>query len=147
MELRTCLNSGLQLSVLGTGCWTFGGGAYWGDINQKDITNVVHASVDQGINYFDTAEVYNDGRSESSLGKALSGIPREKVHIGTRVSPSNCYPIYWRNANIRSTEKPISNNIVEALNSVTLPVMEKSWAIILTIMKALKMTEQYNRIP
>ena len=82
---------GLELSVLGTGCWAFGGGDYWGDQNQKDVTDVVHASVDLGINYFDTAEAYNEGRSESSLGDAIQGIPRDKLVIGTKVSPSNCY--------------------------------------------------------
>jgi aryl-alcohol dehydrogenase-like predicted oxidoreductase len=91
MEKRVCKNSGLELSVLGTGCWAFGGGEYWGDQNQKDVNNVVHASVDMGINYFDTAEGYNEGRSESSLGEAIIGISRERLLIGTKVSPSNCY--------------------------------------------------------
>ena len=91
MERRICRNSGLELSVLGTGCWTFGGGDYWGKQDQEDVDRVVKASVDNGINYFDTAEAYNEGRSESSLGEALQGIPRDKYLIGTKVSPSNCY--------------------------------------------------------
>ena len=91
MEKRVCKNSGLELSVLGTGCWAFGGGEYWGEQNQNDVNNVVHASVDLGINYFDTAEAYNEGRSESSLGEAIKGISRDKILIGTKVSPSNCY--------------------------------------------------------
>lgn len=91
MEKRLCKNSGLELSVTGTGCWAFGGGEYWGSQNQKDVNDVVHASVDLGINYFDTAEVYNDGRSESSLGEAIRGIPRDRFLIGTKISPSNCY--------------------------------------------------------
>jgi myo-inositol catabolism protein IolS len=91
MEKRICKNSGLELSVLGTGCWAFGGGEYWGDQNQNDVNNVVHASVNMGINYFDTAEAYNEGRSESSLGEAIIGIPRDWLLIGTKVSPSNCY--------------------------------------------------------
>jgi len=92
MEKRICRNSGLELSVLGTGCWAFGGGEYWGSQDQNDVNNVVHASVDLGINYFDTAEAYNEGRSESSLGEALRGIPRDSFLVGTKVSPSNCYP-------------------------------------------------------
>jgi len=91
MEKRQCKNTGLELSILGTGCWAFGGGEYWGDQNQKDVNDVVHASVDLGISYFDTAEVYNEGRSESSLGEAIRGIPRDRFLIGTKVSPSNCY--------------------------------------------------------
>lgn len=92
MEKRVSINSGLELSVLGTGCWTFGGGTYWGEQNQKDVNDVVQESVRLGINYFDTAEAYNEGRSESSLGMAIAGIPRDKFLIGTKVSPSNCYP-------------------------------------------------------
>lgn len=91
MEKRKCKNSGIELSALGTGCWAFGGGEYWGVQNQKDVNNVVHASVEMGINYFDTAEAYNEGRSESSLGEAIIGIPRDRFLIGTKVSPSNCY--------------------------------------------------------
>tara|TARA_Y100000768_G_scaffold378613_1_gene353261 strand:+ start:157 stop:1203 length:1047 start_codon:yes stop_codon:yes gene_type:complete len=91
MQKRNCKIANLELSVLGAGCWAFGGGDYWGDQNQKDVEKVVHASVDMGINYFDTAEAYNEGRSESSLGEAIKGIPREKLVIGTKVSTSNCY--------------------------------------------------------
>ena len=92
MELRYCGNSDLKLSVIGAGCWSFGGGDYWGPSDQQDATRIVHRSVELGINYFDTAEVYNDGRSEQALGEALKGINRESVIIGTKVSPSNCYP-------------------------------------------------------
>jgi aryl-alcohol dehydrogenase-like predicted oxidoreductase len=91
MERRVCDNSGLEFSVLGAGCWSFGGGEYWGNQDQKDVNNIVHASVDLGINYFDTAEAYNEGRSESSLGEAIKGIPRDRILIGTKISPSNCY--------------------------------------------------------
>lgn len=82
----------MELSVLGLGCWSFGGGSYWGSRDQKDVEEIVKASVDLGINYFDTAEVYNEGRSESSLGQALQGKPRDKLIIGSKISPSNCYP-------------------------------------------------------
>jgi myo-inositol catabolism protein IolS len=91
MKKRLCKNSGMKLSVLGTGCWAFGGGEYWGKQDQKDVNEVVFASVDLGINYFDTAEAYNEGRSETSLGEAIKGMPRDKILIGTKVSPSNCY--------------------------------------------------------
>lgn len=91
MDKRLCGNSGLELSIIGTGCWSFGGGEYWGEQSQKDVNTVVRASVDQGINYFDTAEAYNEGRSESSLGLAIKGLQRDRIIIGTKVSPSNCY--------------------------------------------------------
>ncbi|HSB80004.1 MAG TPA: aldo/keto reductase, partial [Candidatus Methylomirabilis sp.] len=51
----------------------------------------VRRSMELGINYFDVAEAYNDGRSEESLGRAVRGLPRDRLVIGTKVSPSNCY--------------------------------------------------------
>jgi myo-inositol catabolism protein IolS len=81
MKKRLCKNSGMKLSVLGTGCWAFGGGEYWGKQDQKDVNEVVFASVDLGINYFDTAEAYNEGRSETSLGEAIKGMPRDKILV------------------------------------------------------------------
>lgn len=91
VKKNICKNTGLKLSALGTGCWSFGGGTYWGDQDQKDVTEAVHASVDLGINYFDTAESYNEGRSEVSLGEAIKGVPRDRILIGTKVSPNNCH--------------------------------------------------------
>lgn len=92
MQKRRCGNSDLEISVLGAGCWAFGGGEYWGEQNQKDVNMVVRRAVESGINYFDTAEAYNEGRSEESLGKALKDIPRDSVLIGTKISPSNAAP-------------------------------------------------------
>ena len=92
METRKSGKSQLELAVLGLGCWPFGGGKYWGRQDQKDVDSVVQAAVDLGVNYFDTAEAYNDGESERSLGMALKGVPREKVIIGTKISPSNTKP-------------------------------------------------------
>jgi aryl-alcohol dehydrogenase-like predicted oxidoreductase len=74
------------------GCWSYGGGSYWGAQNQQDVNEVVRYAVDHGCNYFDTAEAYNDGASETSLGQAIQGIPREKIIIGTKLSPSNAGP-------------------------------------------------------
>jgi aryl-alcohol dehydrogenase-like predicted oxidoreductase len=91
MELRRCGSSDLLLSKVGLGCWSFGGGEYWGRQDQNDVDEVVHSALDHGINYFDTAEMYNEGRSEISLGKSIKGIPRDKVIIGSKVSPDNCY--------------------------------------------------------
>ena len=92
MEQRQCGHSGPTLSVLGLGCWSFGGGEYWGPVEQSDVDAVVRRAFELGITYFDTAEAYNDGRSEASLGRALRGSPRDQVVIGTKVSPAHVQP-------------------------------------------------------
>ncbi len=79
------------LGVVGIGCWAFGGGEYWGPQDAKDEEAVVGQALDLGINYFDTAEAYNEGRSEEALGRALKG-RRQQAVIGTKVSPSNAAP-------------------------------------------------------
>ena len=92
METRTCGKSNLRLPMLGLGCWSFGGGDYWGPRSQDEVDRVVRRAVELGVNYFDTAEAYNDGRSEESLGTAIRGLPRDRIVIGTKVSPSNTEP-------------------------------------------------------
>jgi aryl-alcohol dehydrogenase-like predicted oxidoreductase len=91
-DCRACGSSGLKLSAIGLGCWSFGGGDYWGPQDQRDVDEVVRAAIAEGITYFDTAEAYNEGRSELSLGLALRGVPRDRVVLGSKVTPGHCYP-------------------------------------------------------
>jgi myo-inositol catabolism protein IolS len=97
MERRACGSSGMVVSALGIGCWSFGGGSgdYWGPQDERDAASVVSAALDCGINYFDTAELYNDGCSEESLGRALAG-RRHHALIGTKVSPGHVEPAALR---------------------------------------------------
>jgi myo-inositol catabolism protein IolS len=92
MQRRACGKHNLELPVLGMGTWQYGGGDYWGSQTQAEVNTVVRQAIDHGCNFFDTAEAYNNGDSERSLGTALRGIPREKVIIGTKVSPANTAP-------------------------------------------------------
>lgn len=97
MEGRRLGKSPIEISVLGIGCWSFGGGDndYWGLQDQRDVEAVVEAALDRGVNYFDTAEAYNQGRSEESLGKALEG-RRDEAIIGSKIGPQNTEPSVLR---------------------------------------------------
>jgi aryl-alcohol dehydrogenase-like predicted oxidoreductase len=88
--LEETVHPGLVLSRIGIGCWPFGGGAYWGDQDQKDVDSVVHTAVERGLNVFDTARMYNDGASETALGKALLG-RRDKAFVVSKVNPAKAY--------------------------------------------------------
>jgi aryl-alcohol dehydrogenase-like predicted oxidoreductase len=81
-----------KLPVLGIGSWAFGGGDYWGPCSQADVNEVVRYAVEHGCNFFDTAELYYKGGSESSLGLAIKHMDRNKVVIGSKISPSNTEP-------------------------------------------------------
>ena len=90
MRRRFLGKSNLETSVIGMGCWSFGGGAYWGAQNQRDVDNTVAMALDAGINFFDTAEMYNEGASEESLGIALKG-RRNKALVCSKISPENAF--------------------------------------------------------
>ena len=78
----------LRLPRLGVGCWSFGGGDYWGEQPQRQVNDLVSCALDNGCSFFDTAEAYNEGRSEESLGTALKG-RRSGAVIATKVLPIN----------------------------------------------------------
>jgi aryl-alcohol dehydrogenase-like predicted oxidoreductase len=81
MEYRAFGETGLQVSVLGFGCWEMGGG--YGDVEEQALTAAVQTAIDRGINIFDTAPAYGYGRSEQLLGRAL-GARRKDVYIVTK---------------------------------------------------------------
>lgn len=95
MQRRKLGKSDIEVSPIGIGCWSYGGGEYWGEQSQSDVNNVVHKALDLGINLFDTAEMYNNGESEKSLGIALKGV-RSKAIVCSKISPSNARPATLR---------------------------------------------------
>jgi len=82
LATRTLGKSGINVSVIGTGLWAVGGG--WGPVDDKNALAAIDASLDAGINFFDTADVYGDGHSEELLGKAMHG-RRERFIVATKI--------------------------------------------------------------
>ena len=86
--------TGLYVSELCLGTMTFGGGTgFWqaiGSLQIDDVCTLVKKSFDAGINFFDTANVYSQGHSETLTGKALRklGLPRDEVIIATKATGS-----------------------------------------------------------
>ena len=70
MDTRTLGRTGRTVSVIGLGTWQLG--ADWGDVSEADATAVLAASADAGVTFFDTADVYGDGRSEQIIGRYLA---------------------------------------------------------------------------
>jgi aryl-alcohol dehydrogenase-like predicted oxidoreductase len=79
MQYRNLGSSGLKVSAIGLGTNQFGG-----KVDEKGVKKIIDAAVDLGINFFDTANVYREGRSEETIGKAIKG-KRHKVLIATKV--------------------------------------------------------------
>lgn len=88
MEYRKLGKTDIQVSAVAMGCWAMAGDAIWGPQDDADSIAAVHAALDAGINFFDTAEGYGNGRSEEVLGRALAGRRHEAV-IATKMNPNH----------------------------------------------------------
>ena len=90
MQYRQFGHTDLLVSEVGYGAWAIGGGAMigttaigWGDADDTTSVQSINASLDAGINFFDTADIYGLGHSEDLLGQALAG--NKEVIIATKV--------------------------------------------------------------
>ena len=77
-----------KVSAIGLGTWQFGEPGWgWGsELAHEEAIRIVHRALELGINFFDTAAVYGNGRSEEILGEALEGRRHEAI-IATKVAP------------------------------------------------------------
>ncbi|MDO4325245.1 MAG: aldo/keto reductase [bacterium] len=83
MEFRTIGKSGIKVSAMSLGTWAIGGGLWWGDNDDAESIRTIHAALDGGINWVDTARVYGFGHSESVVGKAIKD-RRHEVIVSTK---------------------------------------------------------------
>ena len=90
MEYRQLGRSGLKVPELCFGAGTFGSNneffKAWGETTQEEADRMVSICLDAGLNFFDTADVYSNGGSETALGKALAHHKREEVLISTKAT-------------------------------------------------------------
>ncbi|XP_076277080.1 uncharacterized protein LOC143207467 isoform X2 [Lasioglossum baleicum] len=83
MEYRPLGKTGLLVSKLSLGGGPFG--CHYGTYNEEEAIEVIRQGIKRGINYIDTGPWYGGGRSETLIGKALKGIPRQAYYIATKV--------------------------------------------------------------
>ena len=86
METRRLGKTGYNVSVIGQGCWQFGAG--WGDVSDATAMATLHAAADAGVSFFDTADVYGDGRSERLVGQFLAERPDAGIIVATKCGRS-----------------------------------------------------------
>ncbi|MCK5272116.1 MAG: aldo/keto reductase, partial [Sedimentisphaerales bacterium] len=82
MEYRKLGDSGIEASVVALGAWAIGGWM-WGGTEEKAAVKTIQASLDNGVNFIDTAAIYGYGRSEEIVGRAING-RRDKVVLATK---------------------------------------------------------------
>ena len=90
MEYRKFGSTDLLISEIGFGAWAIGGGAMigntaigWGDADDTVSVKAIHAALDAGINFFDTADIYGLGHSEEILGKTIGD--KKEMIVATKV--------------------------------------------------------------
>jgi aryl-alcohol dehydrogenase-like predicted oxidoreductase len=81
MKYRPLGRTGRMVSEISFGAWAIGGA--WGHVSEKDALAALHRAVDSGVNFFDTADVYGDGRSERLIAELKKG-RKEEIVVATK---------------------------------------------------------------
>jgi len=104
-SLRSLGQTGIMVSPVGLGCWQFSkqknmAGKFWPNLEDKLIERIVTLSIEGGINWFDTAEIYGGGESEKSLSKALKAAGKKP---GDVIIATKWWPMFRFASNISKT--------------------------------------------
>ncbi|WP_128255825.1 aldo/keto reductase [Falsirhodobacter deserti] len=121
MNHRKFGRTGRSVSEIGFGAWAIGGS--WGDVSEADARDALHAALDAGTDFIDTADVYGDGRSERIIAEVLKerGGPRPFVatKAGRRLSP-HLAEGYTKDALTDFVERSLRNLETDCLDLVQL---------------------------
>ena len=106
MEHRTLGRTGREVSVVGLGTWQLG--ADWGDVSEADASAVLEASAEAGVTFFDTADVYGDGRSEQLVGRFVAAHPDAGFTVATKMGRrAEQVPASYVEQNFRAVARPL----------------------------------------
>jgi aryl-alcohol dehydrogenase-like predicted oxidoreductase len=133
MQYRALGRTGLRISEIGFGAWGIGKSMWKGSEDEQSI-RALHAAIDLGINFFDTALVYGNGHSEKLIGRILKE-RGETLYVASKVPPKNYgWPARGTLAEafpgphiVRSVERSLANLDVEALDLIQLHVWSPDW--------------------
>lgn len=115
MKTRLFNKTGVRVSEIGLGCWQLGGTDY-GDVDEKLAFDILSTAIGEGVNFFDTADVYGGGRSEQLIGRFLK-TRREKIFTATKLGRKGIYPDkYSRASLLAATESSLKNLGVDSLD-------------------------------
>lgn len=108
----------LSISEVGLGCWQLG--AEWGEVSEAEAQRILEAALEKGITFYDTADVYGDGRSEAFIGEFLKRHPARNLFVATKVGRRDLlYPDQYTRANVTTCiDRSLRNLQVDALDLV-----------------------------
>ena len=117
MKKRKFGKIGWDVSEISLGCWAMG--ADWGDVSEENARNILKTSFDNGVNFFDTADVYGDGRSEKFVGEFINST-KEKIYVATkagrRIFPHEAPGYYDKDLMESYVDRSLENLDVETID-------------------------------
>lgn len=118
MKSRPLGKTGVTISEVGLGCWQLGGDC-WGPVGEQQALDTLAAAADAGVTFFDTADVYGSGRSESLIGRFLKSRRNLRIFVATKVGrfPDPGWPKNFSWENFRThTEDSLKRLGLDALD-------------------------------
>jgi len=101
MKTRLFNNTGRAVSEVGLGCWQLGG-ADWGNVGDAEAMEILNTAADSGVTFFDTADVYGNGRSERLIGRFLRERPAG-FFVATKLGRTgDLYPDHYTEKGVRA---------------------------------------------
>lgn len=134
MKFRTLGRTGIEVSEIGYGAWGIGG-IQWTGGDDAEASRALNLSIDQGLNFIDTALAYGDGHSERLVGEVVRS-RSEQIYIATKVPPKNrqwpardvpLQEVFTYDYIIESTEQSLRNLGVETIDIQQLHVWHDNW--------------------
>lgn len=116
VALRPLGQSSLSVSPLGLGCWQFSRGSgmvgrYWSNLEEGEILDIVRTSLEGGMNWVDTAEIYGGGKSEEAIAYVLDQLKSEGSSVSNPLIATKWWPLF-------RTAKSITSTIDERIRSL-----------------------------
>jgi aryl-alcohol dehydrogenase-like predicted oxidoreductase len=121
MHYRALGRTGLSVSSVSFGAWAIGG--TWGPVDDAESLAALHAAIDAGTNFIDTADVYGDGRSERLVARLLRERPRDTIHVATKAGrrlPAQTAEGYSRENLTAWVERSLVNLATDAIDLLQL---------------------------
>ena len=121
MDYRQLGRTDMRVSVISFGAWAIGGS--WGQVDDEASMRALHAAIDAGTNFIDTADVYGDGRSERLVARLRRERPNDTIYVATKAGrrlPSQTVEGYSRENLSAWVDRSLQNLDTEAVDLLQL---------------------------
>src|SRR6188768_4187970 len=121
MRYKTLGRTGMSVSTVSFGAWAIGGA--WGQVDDTASMAALHAAVDSGVNFIDTADVYGDGRSERLVARLRRERAGERIYVATKAGrrlPAQTREGYTRENLTAWVDRSLQNLDVDAIDLLQL---------------------------